>query len=191
MMHFEQPPEPPTFDERCRRRGNQRLENHPSAVRPNDYWTEFKPKLADGFFDLCAYTVMYTPTGTVDHYLSVKNHHHLAYEWSNYRFCAGWLNSSKQNADDTVLDPFEVGNNWFEIILPSLQLVVTDQISPEIRPKAEYTLKRLHLQDNERVIRQRCEWYQMYQKGELSLEGLYRKAPLIAAAVEKQKNGDA
>ena len=78
------------------------------------------------------------------------------------------------------------GNQWFEIILPSLQLRITDQVPAQLRPKAEYTLERLHLQDDERVIRQRREWYRMYQEGELTLDGLFRKAPLIAAAVEKQ-----
>jgi hypothetical protein len=191
MIHFDIPPVPDDFDERCRQRGNQWLESHPDAERPRDYWTEFKSQLADGFSDLCAYTVIYTPRGTVDHYLSWKNHPHLAYEWSNYRFCADWMNKSKQNEDDSVLDPFQVQDGWFEIILPSLQLRVTDQVPPELRLKAEYTLKRLHLQDDERVIRQRREWYRMYQEGELTLVGLSRKAPLIATAVEKQQNEEA
>lgn len=147
MIHFERPPEPPDFDERCRQRGNRWLEDHADANRPVDYWTEFKPQLADGFFDLCAYTVMYAPNGTVDHYLSYKNYRHLAYEWSNYRFCADWLNKSKHNADDSVLDPFEVQDGWFEILLPSLQMVVTDQVPEHLREKAQHTLIRLHLRD--------------------------------------------
>jgi hypothetical protein len=191
MIHFERPPQPPKFSERCHQRGNQWLEEHPNVVRPKDYWTEFKPELTDGFSNLCAYTVMYTPNGTVDHYLSWKNYRHLAYEWTNYRFCAGWMNSSKSNADDTVIDPFHVQDGWFEIILPSLQLRITDQVPAQLSQKAEYTLNRLHLQDDERVIRQRREWYRMYQEGELTLDGLSMKAPLIAAAVEKQQNGQA
>jgi hypothetical protein len=107
------------------------------------------------------------------------------------RFCSGWMNSSKSNADDTVIDPLQVQDGWFEIILPSLQLRITDQVPAQLRQKAEYTLKRLHLQDDERVIRQRREWYRMYQEGELTLVGLSWKAPLIAAAVEKQQNGQA
>ena len=39
--------------------------------------------------------------------------------------------------------------------------------------------------NDERVIRQRREWYRMYQDGELTLEGLRAKAPLIAAAIDK------
>ncbi len=130
---------------------------------------------------------MYEPVGTVDHYLSWKARPERAYDWDNYRFASGWINSSKQTADDTVLDPFLVGDDWFEIILPSLQLVLTDAVPEEHRARAAHTLERLHLRDDERVIRQRREWYRMYQDSELTLEGLRKKAPLIARAVARQR----
>ena len=38
---------------------------------------------------------------------------------------------------------------------------------------------------DERVLRQRREWYCMYQDGDLSLDGLRKMAPLIAAAITK------
>jgi hypothetical protein len=194
MIPFDPPPEPPEFDGRCRQQGRQWLEAHPEDRRPKDFWSDFKPQLADGFRQLCAYSVMYTPVGTVDHYLSWggtrRERAFLAYEWSNYRFCAGWINSAKATADDTVLDPFQVEEGWFEIILPSLQLRITDGIPPHHRHKAEFTLERLHLRDDERVMRQRREWYRMYQDGDLTLDGLARKAPLIAAAIRKQQNGE-
>lgn len=50
-------------------------------------------------------------------------------------------------------------------------------------------LDRLHLGHDERVVRQRREWYRMYQEGELTLDGLAKKAPLIAAAIRKQEQG--
>jgi hypothetical protein len=128
---------------------------------------------------------MYEPVGSVDHYLCVDNHRALSYEWGNYRFAAEWLNKSKGTADDAILDPFEVEDDWFEIHLPSLQLVVSERVPAGMRAKAEYTLKRLHLRDDERVIRQRRAWYELYEAGDLSLEGLTRRAPLIAAAVRK------
>jgi hypothetical protein len=184
MLRFNPPPEPPSFDQNCRQLGNTWLGKNPDInQRPRDYWSAFKSDLADGFRNLCAYSVMYEPVGTVDHYLSCDNYRHLAYEWSNYRFASAWINSSKRTLDDQVLDPFEVGEDWFEIILPSLQLVLTDKIPAEERQRAEFTLKRLHLQDDERVIRQRQAWYQLYQDGDLTLEGLEKKAPLIARAV--------
>ena len=55
----------------------------------------------------------------------------------------------------------------------------------EFRERAEDVLNRLRLRDDERVMRQRREWYRMYQCGELSLDGLEGKAPLIAAAIDR------
>ena len=129
---------------------------------------------------------MYEPVGTVDHFVSCDTDAKLAYEWSNYRFSAQWINSSKQTADGAVMDPCSVGEDWFEISLPDLQLRVTDKVPHGQRQLAEDTLNRLHLRHDERIQRQRREWYRMYQDGELTLEGLRKKAPLIAKAVEKQ-----
>lgn len=186
MIHFIAPQEPDEFEEKARTLGNAWLADHPIG-RPKDFWSAFKRELADGFSNLCAYTVMYEPVGTVDHYFGCDNHRDQAYEWSNYRFASGWINSSKRTEDEKVLDPFLVEDGWFEVILPSLQLVMTDAVPDHEKARAKYTLKRLHLSNDERVIRQRREWYRMYQDGELTLVGLEKKAPLIAHAVRKQQ----
>ncbi|MGL4502996.1 MAG: hypothetical protein ACRCU2_28295 [Planktothrix sp.] len=180
------PKEPNDFDEQVRKPGEIWLAKNPDKKRPKDYWTPFKHHLADVFSNLCGYSVMYEPVGTVDHYFCCDNYRNLAYEWSNYRYASGWINSSKGTLDNQVLDPFQVGDDWFEIILPSLQLVLTDQVPPEKLERAAFTLERLHLRDDERVIRQRREWYRCYLEGEITLEGLEKKAPLIARAVRKQ-----
>ncbi|HEU4536430.1 MAG TPA: hypothetical protein VFS00_20035, partial [Polyangiaceae bacterium] len=108
----------------------------------------------------------------------------LAYEWSNYRFASPLMNQIKKDA--AVLDPHEVGEDWFEIDLPSLELKVTDNVPPEKRALAVETLRRLRLDHGEAVIRYRQAWYEMHERGELKLEGLYKVAPLIAKAVEKR-----
>jgi len=178
---------PKDFDSKVQAPGNDWLASNPGAKRPKALWEPYIAKLSEGFFDMCGYAAMHDPTGgTVDHYLSYKNHPKLAYEWSNYRFASATLNSSKKNADADVLDPYEVGQGWFEIILPSLQMRVTDAVPAAHRAKAEYTLKRLKLRDGERIIRWRKSWYDMYRSGDLSLDGLRRVAPLLAAAVEAQ-----
>lgn len=189
MIHFKPVPEPADFHDRARTPGTAWLAAHPKATRPRDYWTPFKGALASGFRNLCAYSAMYEPVGTVDHFVSWHEDRSKAYEWNNYRYCAGWINSSKQKAASTaLLDPFAVEDGWFEILLPSLQLRVSDAIPDEFRERAEYVLARLHLRDDERVLRQRREWHRMYQSGELNLEGLTKKAPLIARAVANQDN---
>jgi hypothetical protein len=183
VISFTLSPEPQEFDEKVRQPGiASRIRSSPG--RFTDHWKECKGELADAFRNLCAYSAMYEPVGTVDHYLSTNTHPELTYEWSNYRYASAWINSSKQN--DRVLDPFHVEDGWFEILLPSLQLVLTNSVPAEQQALAEYTLIRLHLRDDERVVRQRREWYRMYQDGELLLVNLEKKAPLIARAIRKQ-----
>ena len=184
MIRFERVPEPADFDRRARAPGNRWLADHPGGRRPKDFWTPFKGTLADGFRNLCAYSAMHDAVGSVDHFVSVDENRSQAYEWDNYRYCAAWINSSKGNAPaGDLLDPYEIEDGWFELLLPSLQLRVSDAVPEEFRERAEYVLIRLHLCSDERVMRQRREWYGMYQRGELTRDGLERMAPLIAAAI--------
>ena len=186
MIRFERVPEPAEFASKAKVPGDTWLVANPDATRPKDYWTPFKGDLARGFRNLCAYSAMYEPVGTVDHFVSCHEDRSKAYDWENYRYCAAWINSSKGNltAGD-LLDPFDIKDGWFELHLPSLQLRVSDTVPDEIRNRAEYVLDRLHLRDDERVMRQRREWYRMYQDGEILPAGLAGKAPLISAAIER------
>ncbi len=177
--------EPENFEAKCGKPGREWLAKHPETQRPKDLWSQFKHHLADGFANRCGYGAMWSSSGTVDHYLSWKRHPELTYAWVNYRFAEGWLNQSKQTADERVLDPYEVGEGWFEILLPSLQLVVTDQVPATHRSRAEYTLRRLHLRDDERILRQRRAWLERYEAG-MPLELLSKAAPLIAEAISKR-----
>ena len=186
MIRFEPVSEPAEFHERARVPGTAWLERNPYDKRPRDYWTPFKGALAHGFRSLCAYSAMYEPVGTVDHFVSCHEDQSKAYEWGNYRYCAGWINSSKGNTPAAeLLDPFKIEDGWFEIHLHSLQLRVTNAVPHHFRKRAEHVLNRLHLRDDERVIRQRSAWFNLYQSGALTLEGLGRLAPLIAAAIAR------
>ena len=85
--------EPHDFDQRCRQPGNDWLAANQDCKRPRDFCSPFRLLLAAGFRDLCAYSAMWLSDGTVDHF---DADHALAYEWSNYRYAAGWINSSKK-----------------------------------------------------------------------------------------------
>jgi hypothetical protein len=178
-------PEPAGFHQQCREAGNAWLAEHPDNKRPRDFWSPFRNALADGFCNRCGYGTMWIASGTVDHFISIDADQSQAYEWSNFRYIDHWINSSKKNASG-LLDPFDVCDGWFEILLPSMQLVMTDAVPQPFRDRARDTITRLKLQDHETLLRQRREWYRMYQEGQLTLAGLRSKAPLIAAAVEKQ-----
>jgi hypothetical protein len=109
------------------KRGAAWLRANKHAKRPKDLWSPFLPHLAEGFGHRCGYAAMLDPTGgTVDHYLSWKTRPDLAYAWTNLRFVSHILNASKRTADSSVLDPYLVQHGWFEILLPSLQMRVTD-----------------------------------------------------------------
>ena len=187
MMHFSPIPEPDYFEKKVRKPGKKWLKKHPGAKKGfPDHWKHCMNDLRKAFNCLCAYSVIRDLVGTVDHFLSKDKNGHLAYEWNNFRYSSGWINSSKKNIDSEILDPFEVNDDWFEIILPSLQLVVSDKIPNNVKEKAEFTITRLNLRDGEKVIQQRQVWYEEYKNGEINLDFLRKVAPLIAKAAEKE-----
>jgi hypothetical protein len=176
-------PEPDGFHQKARVPGHAWLAENPGSARPRDYWSPFRDALAEGFAHRCGYTALLDHCGTVDHFRSYRAHPALAYEWSNYRYASGWINSSKR-AGEEMLDPYLIGEGWFEILLPSLQLVMTEAVPPEHRELAEQTLRKIGR--DRRVMKPRQWWYQHYLEGKIGLEGLRSVAPLIAAAEDKR-----
>ncbi|HLL55851.1 MAG TPA: hypothetical protein VK447_19975 [Myxococcaceae bacterium] len=190
MIRFARVPEPPDFDAKVRDPGTQwlRSRRHDKGRLPS-LWSRVLPELRKGFHDLCAYTATYQASpGTVDHYVPISRDSRQAFEWSNYRYAAPWINAIKKDlGPEVVLDPHEVEDDWFELLLPSCQLVVTDACPPERRGTAQAMLNRLKLGHGEQVIRYRLEWLRMYRERELTFPALEKKAPLVARAILKEK----
>lgn len=188
MIPVKRPAAPERHANTVAKPGNAWLKkNVASRSRPPGYWLRVRAELAEAFGHRCGYSAMYEPVGTVDHYLSIEGGaRHLAYEWSNYRYAAGWVNSSKGTLDNQVLDPFEVGQGWFELLLPSLQVVMTDRVPARFRPKATVVLDRLGIGHGEQVIRMRQAWLTKYREGKASLALLDDWAPLLAEALRKE-----
>ena len=187
MIRVERTAEPADFDERVRKPGRRWLERSDPLNTPG-YWRRAARALRHAFHDRCAYTAMWlSAPGTVDHFVSRDEDRSLSYEWTNLRYSAAWVNSKKSKLRAAeLLDPFEIGDDWFEIRLPSCLLVMTEHCPAEQRARALTMLERLGLADDEDLVEYRREWYRMYLEGELTLEGLSRKAPLLARAVERQ-----
>jgi hypothetical protein len=141
MIPVKPVPEPVEFETRARQPGKTWLAQNPDAQRPRDYWSSFRDLLAEGFAGRCGYTAMLAPEGTIDHFRSWKSHPELAYEWSNYRYAGYWANCGKKKARE-VLDPYEVGEGWFEVLLPSLQMVVTNKVPEQYRSLVEKCIRR-------------------------------------------------
>ena len=188
MIPVERKPEPLDFDERVRKPGRRWIEKHPTG-KPPSYWRRAMRHLREAFHDRCAYTAMWlSAPGTADHFVSQDEDRSLIFEWTNLRYAAGWINSRKSALRAAeVLDPHEVGDGWFEIVLPSCELVMTERCPPEYRARAVTMLERLGLGRGEDVVDYRQEWYQMYEGGDITLDLLERKAPLIARAVRKRQ----
>jgi len=189
-------PEPESFHTDCRMPGRawfvaRRLtgESPKTSEFPN-LWAKYEGELSRAFDGRCGWWAMWIAEGEVEHFLSKRNRPDLAYEWNNYRFIAGSVNGSKANHDDKVLDPFEVQDGWFEVILPSMQLIVSSSLPPELEEKARFTLKQLRLRDGTKVVRCRQRWYGSFKKG-MPMSELEKFAPLLANAVKKlQDSGE-
>lgn len=64
-------------------------------------------------------------------------------------------------------------------LVPQIQKIPNSEIE-----KVKQTQRKLN---NEVIVRQRREWYRTYADGEISLEGLEKKAPLVARAIRKRE----
>lgn len=161
---------------------------HPHRKRPKDLWSQYRPQLAEGFGNLCGYTIMWKPEDeTVDHFvpwteLRGTENAWRAYDWDNLRLSVGWLNKARKG--QKIPDPYLVEDSWFELRLPSLELEATDVVPAGERAAVDNVLR--WLRKDRRVMKPRLEWFRMYREGELSFAGLVKKAPLIAAALRRQ-----
>lgn len=188
--------EPGFFDINCRTPGTTFLAETPprDPHEKSAWWRQFQPDLAKHFSYRCGWTAMAIGLdGDVDHFLACGDrsgnpspHRNLAFEWSNYRYASGTINSRKGNLDDQVLDPCEIGEGWFEVLLPNFVLKPTALLPESLRGKARTTIERLKLFNEFKVRHTRWNWYQRYWNGGNPLiELLEQDAPLVAAAVKK------
>lgn len=185
MIPVPRPNEPATFNLRCRQPGNRWLAANPASRKFPGYWRQFQPDVEDGFSRRCGWWAVRITDGPVEHYLSRENHRNLAYEWTNYRYSSGSVNSSKGKLDDAVLDPFEVQAGWFEVILPSMQLIATAQVPAHLRAKAAFTIEKLKLDNGPKIRKTRRGYYEDFKANRLTYEGLLDYAPLVAEAVQR------
>ena len=79
MKQFAKVPRPTGFQTDVLKKGRQWLKQPTNRAkkRPKDYWSPYRDNLMRGFDELCGYTVMWTPNGTVDHYIpwtTVREH---------------------------------------------------------------------------------------------------------------------
>lgn len=148
-------------------------------------WLKFTDDLAEGFAWRCGYAATIELQGEVEHYLSKKLHPDKIFDWSNFRYVSGWVNQQKRTKDEKILDPYQVGDGWFEIQLPSLELVLTDRIPMAERNRAAFTIRSLKLDYGARILRERRHHFRAFLSGAMSLDLVRERMPLLADAIQK------
>lgn len=187
MIAVRPQPEPADFKAKVEERGEQWLARHTHGRLPS-YWRECQRSLADAFTRRCAYSARCIDyEGEVDHFVSLAEDRSLAYRWTNYRYCDPRINKLKRNLGSaSLLDPFVVEDDWFAVGDPDLRLHVTDRCPPELRGRAEYTLRRLKLDDGDSAVRGRRLWVERYEAGAASIELIEEMAPLVARMLRRR-----
>lgn len=182
--------EPPLFDANCRMRGKAWLAANPTRdCHAAAYlWRPFAPDLRKGFERRCGYLgVKLHCGGVVDHFVSCAEDRTKAFDWDNYRYASETVNSRKQALDKKkvrVLDPFAVQPGWFEVLLPSFELVLTSRVPADVRAVAQMTIEELDLGKGYQAREARWSAYEShYHGGRVDLAGLRLDAPLVADAV--------
>lgn len=186
MIRVRPRPPPADFDARVRQPGLHWLRSHPIGS-PENYWLRCKTALAEAFEHRCAYLALRTRAGEVDHFISCSEDRSLAYEWSNYRYCESAINKRKSRLPAAKwLDPFEVEDGWFELDDPDLILRVTDRCPPEVRQRAQNTLRRLRLDDDDVIVSNRRYLVQAFEAGDIKLAPIERDDPLLARMLRRR-----
>jgi hypothetical protein len=194
MMKFAPAPRPRGWQTHVLKKGRRWLAvpGNRAKDRPLDYWSAYRKALKKGFRDLCGYTAMWAPVGTTDHYIpwaEVRGtpQAHKAYQWDNVRYSVDWFNRDRKATP--VPDPYKVEDDWFELLLPSLELVATANVPAAELPKVQAALYWLGKHDNVMSARETywIEYRTLDGSGNpnLSFEALDRRAPLIARALRK------
>jgi 5-methylcytosine-specific restriction endonuclease McrA len=186
-------PEYPGFNSQVRRPGAAFLAAYPRPTseqfRKKNFWSRAAKELHAAYSGICAYTATYLPEqGSVDHFIPKTINPALAYEWSNYRLASGRVNSCKGNQTD-ILDPFQVGNDWFEIDIPSCLLRAKADLPHGLRTSINATINSLRLNTDDYYVQERCNILIDHAKGEITLNFLRRRYPFLAKEIERQNLG--
>ena len=161
-------------------------EDIPSDEFPT-YWTRTLDDLMEAYHRICAYSCfrVHEVTGarSVDHFAAKSREWDKVYEWSNYRLACSRLNSRKNKFDD-VLDPFEIGDDWFQLELVGFQVIPAKHLDDDVRDQVEKTIVRMKL--NHFIFRrERARDAEKYWERD-SLQTLEEESPFVARELRRQ-----
>ena len=190
MIRVSRQPEYPAFGKQVRKPGLAFLRSNPSPstsdFRKHNYWNRARENLFAAYSGLCAYTSMHlVDTGSVDHFLPKTKYPHLAYEWDNYRLARQKINARKSNTEE-VLDPFKIQTGWFVLDLPSCLVRAAQEVERDLRIKVNQTINILGLNNDDRLVQERCDWLVWLADGHITIDFLDCRYPFLAAEVRRQ-----
>jgi hypothetical protein len=133
---------------------------------------------------VCIYIEPVTGAASVDHMLPKSTSWQETYEWRNYRLACSLMNSRKNDYKD-VLDPLEIGDDWFHLELVGYQVIPRTDLQPDDKTRVQATIDRLKLNDRD-CLSIREEYASNYFQREISLGYLRRRAPFLAREIERQ-----
>ena len=186
-------PVDPNFNELVRKPGQAFLLTtpHPKSAqwKHHDYWRRIAPELRRRYNGICAYSCYYihevTGDDTIEHFRPKTPSPTLAYEWTNYRYVCGKLNTWKRT-DETVLDPFNIEDGWFYIEFPTLLVKPTHGLDVSLTALIKNTIIQLHLNDDDPCIRCRQRIIEDFCGGYITFDYLKRHAPFLGGEIERQ-----
>jgi hypothetical protein len=124
---------------------------------------------------------------TVDHFVPKSRDWSLAYEWSNYRLCAGPVNGARSE-QVLPLDPFTLQPGMFALEFTDHQVVRGPNVRTNTQRAVDDTIRILKL--NAPACRKlRAEYVADYRLGPpkgIAIEQLERRAPFIAQELRRQ-----
>jgi hypothetical protein len=181
-------PEPNDFDVKVRLNGQSFLATTPrprgKQWKNKEFWREAISDMTAAYQSICAYSSLWIKPDqpTIDHYISRDENPALAYEWENFRLARWRINTRKRNHKD-VLDPFNVGENWFELDFTTFGIKPNSEIEDvNIKKAVQDTIDRLEL-DNIDYREARESWFNAFRNNIAELE---KKAPFIAYEMKRQ-----
>lgn len=212
MIPVELAPEPKAFDREIRQPGLSAIDElvgrAPRIKRPGPrrakvadtetsipadkfppFWRNALDEMMGAYDHRCAYLAMFieeTGGPTVDHVIPKSVAWDRVYEWSNYRLCAGVVNSKKGELLGLV-DPVGAKVGWFALDLASYRVVRGGSAPQAQRERIDATLPLLNVRD---CCAQRKRYVEEYRRGPgakgIDLTYLEHRAPFIAVELRRQ-----
>lgn len=209
MIRVRPTPEPANFDASVRRPGlsaiDELIGRAPRTPRPGPrrrpvarqrrgippdafppLWRKALPDLRSAYEGRCAYLATFIEPGTgsptVDHFVPKSHDWRQVYEWSNFRLCAGVINGTK--GERPLLDPFKIKDGWFGLEFVSFRVIVGPAAPTTRRTAIETTIRESGINARE-CCALREQYVTDFERGEISLSYLLRRAPFVAAELRR------